>query len=380
MDVETGLGVLVHDDRGSGLVLAEQEVLGEDVLDHVLDDAAQRTGAIGHVVAELDDVLLGRIGDFELHLLRAQLVAHAGEHQVDDLGDLLDRQRAEDHGRVDAVEELRAEVLLQLDGDLLLHQLVRALLAVRVGRAHRPEAQARVGLELLGAEVGGHDDDRVAEVDPPTLGVGQVPVLQDLEQDVEDLRMRLLDLVEQDHAVVLAPDGFGQLAALVEADVAGRRPDQPRHVVALHELAHVDLDERVLAAEHELGEGLGQLGLPDAGRAEEDERADRALRVLEARACAADGLRDDADRLLLADDPIVEGLLHVEQALRLFLGDAGDRDAGPHRDDLGDLLLVDRRLVAGDLRLPLGALGVDATRGRSPRPRAGSRPPRIPGC
>ena len=70
-----------------------------------------------------------------------------------------------------------------------------------------------------------------------------------------------------------------------------------------------------------------------------------------------------ADRLLLADDPAVEGLLHVEQALRLFLGDAGDRDAGPHRDDLGDLLLVDRRLVARDLRLPLGALGVDRSRG-----------------
>ena len=30
-------------------------------------------------------------------------------------------------------------------------------------------------------------------------------------------------------------------------------------------------------------------------------------------------------------------------------GDAGDRDAGPHRDDLGDLLLVDRRLRRRDL-------------------------------
>ena len=95
---------------------------------------------------------------------------------------------------------------------------------------------------------------RVAEVDPAALGVGQVPVLEDLEQDVEDLGVRLLDLVEQDHGVALAPHGLGQLAALVEADVAGRRADQAADVVALHELAHVDLDERVLAAEHELGE------------------------------------------------------------------------------------------------------------------------------
>ena len=160
---------------------------------------------------------LAACGDLELHLLGAELVAHAGEHQVDDLGDLLDRQRAEHDGRVDPVEELRPEVLLQLGGDLLLHQLVRALGAVRVGRAHRPEAEARVGLELLGAEVRGHDDDRVAEVDPAALGVGQVPVLEDLEEDVEDLRVRLLDLVEQDDAVVLAADRLGQLAALVEA-------------------------------------------------------------------------------------------------------------------------------------------------------------------
>jgi hypothetical protein len=69
--------------------------------------------------------------------------------------------------------------------------------------------------------------------------------------------VRLLDLVEEHDRVVLATDGLCQLATLVEADVAGGRADEPAHVVALHELAHVDLDERVFAAEHELGERLG---------------------------------------------------------------------------------------------------------------------------
>jgi hypothetical protein len=164
-----------------------------------------------------------------------------------------------------------------------------------------------------------------------------------------DLGMRLLDLVEQDHRVALAADGFGQLAALVEADVAGWRADEARHVVPLHELAHVDLDERVLAAEHELGERLRELGLPDAGGAEEDERPDRSLGVLETGPSAANRLRDDLDRLLLADDAAVERVLHVEQPLGFLGGDAGHRDSGPHRDDLGDLLLVDLRLVARDL-------------------------------
>ena len=87
--------------------------------------------------------------------------------------------------------------------------------------------------------------------------------------------------------------------------------------------------------------------LPDAGRAEEDERADGSLGILEPGPGAADGLGDDPDRLLLADDPGVERLLHVQQPLGLLLGDAGDRDAGPHRHDLGDLLFVDHRLLAG---------------------------------
>ena len=162
-----------------------------------------------------------------VHLLGAQLVADAGEHQVDDLGDLLDRQRAEDHRRVDAVEELRPEVLLQLGGDLLLHQLVRASrarLASVVAASRKPSDEfvwsclaPRFEVMMMIA---------VAEVDPATLGVGQVPVLEDLEEDVEDLRVRLLDLVEEDDAVVLAPDRLGQLAALVEADVAGGRPDE----------------------------------------------------------------------------------------------------------------------------------------------------------
>ena len=151
---------------------------------------------------------------------------------------------------------------------------------------------ARVLEQRLGADVGGHDDDRVAEVDLAALGVGQVAVLQDLQQDVEDLRVRLLDLVEQDHGVGLAADRLGQLAALFVADVAGRRADQRRHVVPLHELGHVDLDQRVLGAEHELGQRLGQLGLADAGGAEEDERADRPLGILQPGARAADGLGD----------------------------------------------------------------------------------------
>ena len=77
--------------------------------------------------------------------------------------------------------------------------------------------------------------------------------------------------------------GLGQLAAVAVADVAGRRADQPRDRVRLAELGHVDPDERLLGREQPLRERLDQLGLADAGRAEEQERAERAVALGEAR-------------------------------------------------------------------------------------------------
>ena len=94
--------------------------------------------------------------------------------------------------------------------------------------------------------------------------------------------MGLLDLVEEDHRVRAPSDRFGQLAALLVADVPGRRADEPRDRVLLHVLAHVEADQRALVVEHELGERAGELGLADPRWAEEDEGADRTVRILQA--------------------------------------------------------------------------------------------------
>src|SRR4051812_29095115 len=51
--------------------------------------------------------------------------------------------------------------------------------------------------EELAAEVAGHDEDDVAEVDGAALTVGEPAVVEHLQQDVEGLRVRLLDLVQE---------------------------------------------------------------------------------------------------------------------------------------------------------------------------------------
>ena len=89
------------------------------------------------------------------------------------------------------------------------------------------EADGLLG-QVRGAGVGGHDQDDVAEIDRLAVVVGQLPVVHHLQQDVEQVRMRLLDLVEQQHRVRVLVDRVGQQAALVEADIARRRADQAR--------------------------------------------------------------------------------------------------------------------------------------------------------
>src|SRR3984957_21170820 len=102
--------------------------------------------------------------------------------------------------------------------------------------------------------------------------------------------MSLLYLVEEHHRVRLAAHRLGELAAFFVADISGRRADEPADGVPLLVLAHVDPDHVVLGVEQRRRQGLGQLGLPYAGRAEEDERPDWPARVLHAGPGPDDGV------------------------------------------------------------------------------------------
>ena len=192
--------------------------------------------------------------------------------------DLLGAQRMEHHDVVDAVDELGPEVLL--------HDLHHRGLHARVV-ASRPPAR----WITFEPRLRGHDDHGVAEIDRAALAVGQAAVVEHLQQHVEHVRVRLLDLVEQDHGIRPAAHRLGEIAALLVADIARRRADQPRHGVLLHELGHVDAHHGFFGIEQELGQRLAQLGLAHAGGAEEQERAVRPARIGQAGARAADGVR-----------------------------------------------------------------------------------------
>ncbi len=126
----------------------------------------------------------------------------------------------------------------------------------------------------------------------------------------------------------------------------------------LHVLAHVDADDGALVVEQELRQRPGELGLADAGGAEEQERPDRPVGVAQPRPRPPDGIRHDGNRLVLADDPVVQRIFHAHELLQFTLHELAHRDPRRAGDHLGDILLVDLLLQHLGGRLKLGERGV----------------------
>src|SRR5690606_17464584 len=328
----------VHDERIPLRELAFEQPDRERVLHQPLDRPLEWPRAERGIVPLAGDEVEGLVGEAHRDPALREHAAHTLQLQPDDLVQLLLAERVEHDDVVDAVQELRPEMPPQLrEHDAL------GLLPVSAAPLQ----------DLVTADVGRHDDDRVPEVDRAALRVRQPPVVEDLQEHVEHVLVRLLDLVEQDDAVRAAAHLLRELAALLVADVSRRCTDQARDGVALHVLGHVDAHHRVLVVEEELGERTRRLRLAHARGPEEDEAADRPVGVLQARPAAPHSVRHGRDRLALPDHPRREHLVQPQQALLLGLHHPRDGNARPPRDDFGNVLRVDFLLQELALALQL---------------------------
>src|SRR6185369_17247463 len=158
--------------------------------------------------------------------------------------------------------------------------------------------------------------------------------------DVEYIQMRLLDLVEKDDRIRAPANCFGKLSTFVVTNVSRRRSDHARDSVFLHVLRHVEADHRSLVVKHEFRECASGFSLTDTGWTKKDERADRAIRILQARARAPDSVCDSRERLLLPDYAIAESIFHRDELLHLAFEHSRNRNAGPLGDDLSDVFFV----------------------------------------
>ena len=173
------------------------------------------------------------------------------------------------------------------------------------------------------------------------MAVGEPAVVENLQQHVEHVLVRLFHLVEEHHRIRFAPDGFGELAAFLITDITRRRADEPRDRVLLHVLAHIQADHVVLAVEEGFREGTRQFGFAHAGGSEENEGADGAFGVFETGTRPDDGVSHGFDGFVLANDALVQDFVEPQQFFVFAFGQAADGDARPERDHVGDFLRGD---------------------------------------
>ena len=193
----------------------------------------------------------------------------------------------------------------------------------------------------LAAEVRGQNDDRVLEVHGSALRVRDSAVVEHLQQHVKHVRMRLFNFVKQNDGIRTAAHGLGQLTALFIAHVSGRRANETRHGEFLHVLRHIDPNEVLFVVKEACGQRLGKLRFANARGAEEQERAQRPVRVLNAGSASLDGLGDDAHGFILPDDSLVERVFEVQKLFALGLHESRNGNARPALDDLRDFFLCD---------------------------------------
>ena len=311
---------------------AEQQFLGQRLLDLVLNQTAHRARSVEAIVAlvrqpvarilvELDVDILFRQLEFELE---NELVDHAGHRVLAEIG--------EGHDRIETVAEFGRE-----------HALHRFLARILLGYVAEADAAA---CHVGGPGIGGHDQDDIAEIDRLAVMIGQAAIIHHLQQDVEEVRMGLLDLIQQQHAMRILVDRIGQQPALIVSDIARRRADETRHAVPLHIFRHVEALE---FDPHDRGELARDLGLADAGGAGKQERADRLVRIAQARTAQLHGRRQPLDRRILSEHDMLQIAFEIFERLLIVLRNRFRRNARHRRNHRLDL-------ARGDLLLPLGRL------------------------
>ncbi len=242
--------------------------------DHVLLDGPLQ-GAGTHFRREplLEQEILRRGLPFHrpLAVLEAAALQDTRQLLLEDAAHEVARQRMEHDHLVEPVLELGPEGLP--NG---AHHVVAGIVAGGGGKAHSRAAVAGR------PQVGGEDDEAMAEVGDVAERVGEPSVVEHLQEQVPDVGVGLLELIEEHHRERLLAHPGDERIALRHLSAA---QDLERGLGRL-QLAHVESDQPVGGAEQEFRRGLGKLGLAGSRGAREQEHAARG-HARERAACRA---------------------------------------------------------------------------------------------
>lgn len=131
------------------------------------------------------------------------------EEEIDDACENLGREWVVDDDIVDTIEELGSEKSFEF--------------------VHNPLREFRFVSRRLDeptSDIGRHNDDRIFETHRSSLAIRESSVVEYLQEYIEYIAMRLLDLIEEDHRIRFATHELGELSAFLMSDISRRRSDE----------------------------------------------------------------------------------------------------------------------------------------------------------
>lgn len=95
-------------------------------------------------------------------------------------------------------------------------------------------------------------------------------------------------------------------------NITRRRSYKARNGVFLHVLGHINTDHVAFVVEQSLGQRFGKLGFANAGRTEEKERANRAVRILDSGAGTKNRFRNHLNSLFLPYHALMQNIAELD--------------------------------------------------------------------
>ena len=191
---------------------SKQQFVSQCRADRILDQSGHGSGTHERVEAIFCQIGFECFGESHFDFLLVKLFFQLHEELFNHAQNHFQIQWLERNGGIEAIAELWCEDPLDFL-EFVAHLLLGS-------EAHHGLVQRFL------ASISGQNDHHIAEVGFASIVVSQCAVIHHLQQHVVDVLMRFLDFVEQQDAIWLFVDGFGEQATLFETHVTRWGTDQ----------------------------------------------------------------------------------------------------------------------------------------------------------
>ena len=136
------------------------------------------------------------------------------EHNIENAEHFASAELSEHNNFINSVEKFRAEDCLQRTHNLFTSLAARAF--------RKPYAAALP----VASGVAGHHNNGVFKADNLSVTVRHASVVKYLQKNIHNIGVSLFNLIEQNHAVRLSANLFGELPGVIVPDISRGRTDK----------------------------------------------------------------------------------------------------------------------------------------------------------